>query len=178
MAEYILYIAQSLNGYIADQEGSVEWLHEQPNTDNNDYGYAAFLEDIDIVIMGSKTYESIIGFGVDWPYASCKTYIATRKKDYGIESPDTHLLPEIDRQTIQQIREESEKNIWLVGGGQLLASFLDHDAVDKMILFVFPLLLGQGIPLISGINRKKSFDLIDTTAYDTGIVKLVYRKKS
>lgn len=72
-----LFIATSIDGYIARKDGTLDWLDAIPNPDQLDYGYYAFYETVDTILMGRKTYEEVLGFGVDWPYPDCKTYVVS-----------------------------------------------------------------------------------------------------
>lgn len=91
-AKVVLYIATSLDGYIARADGSLHWLYALPNPGQTDHGYHDFFSKIGATIMGSNTYKEIIGFGVDWPYAEIDSYVVSGNKDTSIESPKTYLV--------------------------------------------------------------------------------------
>lgn len=177
MSEIKLYIATSLDGYIAREDGSIDWLDAVPNPDQIDHGYAEFYETIDTVILGRKTYEVILGFGVDWPYPDCKTYIVTSDSDYQVKTENTEVLNEVSREQVDLIKRHSQKNIWIVGGGKVITAFLNLGQVDEMILSVIPTILGKGIRLFPDSPRETSFELINVQAFETGAVNLTYRKK-
>jgi dihydrofolate reductase len=178
MKKVQLYIAASMDGYIAKEDGSVDWLHELPNPNQLDYGYKAFYDQVDTVIMGRKTYEDVLGFDIDWPYADSTTLVITRQRDYTPSTPNTRILHDVDHETIEGLTTNSKKNIWLVGGGALMTSFLHLNAIDELILFTMPILLGSGVPLFPEGTPEMLWDLSDVTSYETGVVRLTYHKKA
>ena len=174
MIKTVLYIATSLDGFIARPDGNLDWLTSMPNPQNHDYGYAEFLNTIGTIVMGRKTYHEIIGFGVDWPYNEIKSYVVTSDKDLKIQSPNTFLLTENLNDFVEEMKNQSNKDFWLVGGGQLIKSFLDAGLIDKMIITVIPKVIGQGIPLFAGTINETNWKLIEVVSFDTGVVNLTY----
>lgn len=172
-----LYIAMSLDGYIAREDDSLDWLTDFPNPDKLDYGYPAFYEGIDIVVMGRKTYDEIISFGVDWPYADCTSYVISSKLGLEVKSPDTFIVNDVSKGFIQKLRNESKKNIWLVGGGGLNSHFLGLNEIDEMIITIIPVVLGKGKPLFPNAPVESNFKLKNTEALSTGAVILTYERK-
>lgn len=145
-----LYIAISIDGYIAGEAGSIDWLESLDNPDQLDHGYTDFLAGADKVIMGRNTYEQVLGFGGDWPYGGKQTYVVTSQIDYTPTTPTTKVLTTLNEAAIQLLKAKSLQNIWLVGGGQVNAAFLRLGAIDEMILSVIPVALGKGAPLFAG----------------------------
>ncbi len=176
MFKTVLYIATSLDGFIARPDGSLDWLTSVPSPDTGDYGYAAFLERIGTTIMGRLTYDEIIGFGVEWPYAGLDTYVATKNSALKIQSPDTYLLTEDLREFVTELKRKAKNDIWLVGGGQLITAFINEGLLDKMIITIIPKIIGEGIPLFAGLSGETSWKLTETQSFDTGVVNLTYEK--
>lgn len=171
-----LFIATSINGFIARENGSIDWLESLENPDQIDHGYMDFLAGVDTVIMGRTTYEQVLDFGVDWPYVGKQTYVITRQSNYATQTPTTQVLSTLDEGAIQHLKAESQQNIWLVGGGEVNAAFLRLGAVDEMIISVIPVVLGGGRPLFAGETPLSRFTLQSATPYTTGVVNLHYRK--
>jgi dihydrofolate reductase len=146
MTKIQLYIATTLDGFIAREDGSLDWL-EFPNPNDIDHGYNDFIKGIDTVIMGRKTYDEVLGFGVEWPYSNCKSYIVSRDNNYKVKTINTELVHNINNDIIKKLKAKSNKNIWLVGGGSLITQFLNESAIDEMILSIIPTILGKGINL-------------------------------
>ena len=92
MGKVILYIATTLDGKIARNNGSLDWLYALPNPNQIDHGYAKFIDSIGTTIMGRKTYDEIISFGVDWPYKEMKSYVATNNESFSPETPNTWII--------------------------------------------------------------------------------------
>lgn len=176
MSKIILYIAKSLDGYIAKPNGDLEWLTSFPAPASGDYGYAALLDSIDTIIMGRKTYHELLGFGIEWPYSGFNTYIVTSNKALEIKSPDTFLITENIAERVAELTKKATKNIWLVGGGELVTAFLDHALIDTMIISIVPTILGEGIPLFAGKPTSSNWVLTNTEAFNTGLVNLTYQK--
>lgn len=172
----ILYIAQSIDGYIAKTDGSLDWLEQHPNPEKLDYGYYSFYNSISSTIMGNATYQEILGFGVDWPYPNCKSYIVSKNTQLEIKTPNTFLLNDLNLQTIDKIKVESQKNIWLIGGGKLIKSFLELKAIDEMIITTIPVLLGDGIPLFERGFKPQNFNLKHTQSFSNGVINIHYEK--
>ncbi len=177
MPKFVVYIATSIDGFIAREDGAVDWLDDLPNPNRIDHGYAGFYSGIDVVVMGRKTYEEILGFDVPWPYADCKTFVITSQAAYKITTPKTETIHILDEKTIRHIRSESKKDIWVVGGGQVVTSLVKLDAIDEMILSIIPIVLGSGISLFEGQPKETAFKLVTTETFETGVVSLTYRKK-
>ena len=178
MSKIQLYIATSIDGYIARKDGALDWLDNMPNPAGSDFGYTDFYEGVDTVIMGRKTYEEVLGFGVDWPYPDCKSLIATSQKDYEVNTPNTHVINDISQQSIDQIKNESHKNVWLIGGGDLVKHFLELEVLDEMFICVVPTLIGEGIPLFVERSGDRPFELSSSEAFPGGAVMMTYRRKS
>lgn len=176
MSNITLYIASSLDGYIADKNGSVVWLEEIPNPDKTDYGYTDFLKEIDTVVMGRTTYEQVLRFGDEWPYADQHTVVVSSDKSYEPRTQNTTVLSTLHRSVIEKLRSQSTKGIWLVGGGQLVSAFLKIHAIDRMLLFIMPMMLGCGIRLFPEESPTRSFDLKSVKNYNSGVVLLDYLK--
>jgi len=177
MKKIKLYIASSLDGYIAREDGSLDWLYELPNPDQEDYGYGDFLATVDTVVMGRKTYEEILGFGVEWPYSDFRTLIITSQEEYQVRTASTEAMSQLDQQGIDKLRAGSQKNIWLVGGGQIITEFLNLGAVDEMTISMVPRILGKGIQLFPGGPRETIFDLVSAVSFASGMVNLIYSRK-
>jgi len=177
MSRIQLFIAASIDGYIAREDHSIDWLDEMDDPDNGDYGYAHFIAGIDTVIMGRKTYDLVLGFDVDWPYADLKCLVVSSDQELSPTTPQTKVINILNEDTIQSIRAGSSKNIWLVGGGNLVSQFMHHEAIDDILLSVIPIVLGSGIPLFPGRSKETKFELINSRSYSTGAVMLNYKKK-
>jgi dihydrofolate reductase len=163
-----LYIAASLDNYIARPDGSTDWL---PTETGEDYGYDAFLEGVDTVVMGAKTYETILGFGIEWPYPQQKSYVFTRKTDRPAD-PNVRFISEDPCDFVRKLKAQPGKDIWLAGGGQINTLLLEAGLIDELILFIQPIVLGNGLPLFAGKVTDSSFEVKASKAYPSGMLQL------
>ena len=162
-----LFIACSLDGYIAKEDGSVNWL---PQTENS--GIDHFYKSIDTVLMGNTTYEQILTFE-KYPYKDKISYVFTRNPDQKKKDENVEFTSEVEEFTKKLILS-SGKDIWLVGGGDIISTFLNLKFVDELILSVIPVMLGKGIPLFKNITEERKLELIKTTEY-AELVELSYK---
>ena len=176
MIKTVLYIATSLDGFIARPDGNLDWLTSMPNPQKGDYGYTDFLNTVGTTIMGRKTYNEIIGFGIDWPYMELDSYVVTSDKKLKIQSPKTQVLTEKIKDFVNEIKNKTDKDIWLIGGGQLITKFINEGLLDKMIISVIPKIIGEGIPLFADKPKETNWKLIEVESFDTGVVNLTYEK--
>jgi len=171
--QVILYAATSLDGFIADKEGKVDWLSDPALAiEGEDFGYAEFYDSIDTTLMGYKTYSDILGFDVPFPYPDKKNYVFSRRK----RSPQEWvqiLNPDIPA-FIMDLKEQEGKHIWLVGGAQLNAFFLDQGLIDRLILTLAPLVLGGGVSIFEGTSSYHQLERLEIRSFDKGWLQLIY----
>jgi len=171
-----LYIAISLNGKIAKADGSVDWLESIPNPDKIDHGYSDFYKTIGTTIQGNKTYNQILSWGIDFPYADKKNYVFTRKK--GLENTEyVDFISENHIDFVKQLKKKKGKDIWAIGGGQLNTMLLNENLIDEIQVFVMPIILTDGIELFENLPKETKLKLIETKSYSTGTIELKYKVK-
>lgn len=181
MSQVILYVASSLDGYIARPDGSVDWLDEIPDPgkdDTEDYGYGDFYAGVDVVLMGRITYEQVLSFDVDYPYAGKEGYVFSRTR---AGERDEHVKFENGEDIagfVENLKRTNEGNLWLVGGGQLVREFLNLDLVDRIELFILPVILGQGLPLFPPSTPQRNLSLVGAHSYANGMAQLTYSRTS
>ena len=173
--EVILYIAMSLDGYIATTDQDISWLSivECPP---EDYGYHDFIKTIDTVIMGRKTYEKVLSFGIDFPHKDKKCYVISRTKtgkDENVEFYQGSL-----RDLIANIRQTEGKHIFCDGGAEVVFELMKHGLIDRYILSVIPILLGNGVRLFKEGSIRQTLELVNCRSYPTGLVQMEYSKKA
>lgn len=176
MPKTILYIATTIDGYIARPDGNIDWLTSFPPPESGDYGYAALLESIGTIVMGRRTYDDILGFGIEWPYTGFTTYVVTHNKEYTASTPQTFIINEDAVGALRSIKDTAEKDIWIVGGGEIIKELLTEDLIDTMIIAIIPVIIGQGISLFKAPVPQSSWQLIKTESFSTGAVNLHYQK--
>jgi dihydrofolate reductase len=169
-----LYIAQSLDGFVADEEGGVRWLEEAG--EGGDFGYDEFFRGVGAVVMGSTTYEQILSWDISWPYPEMPNWVFTTRELGTPDGADVRFVQGRPGERMAEIDASAGgKNVWLVGGGDLVRQFVDDHVLDELILFVAPLLLGRGVPLFEGTVPTAAV-LTEVKAYPgTGFAELRYR---
>lgn len=173
MRKVILYIAASMDGKIARKDDSIDWL---PDIDGEDYGYEPFYDSIDTLLMGYKTYEVCVGFP-EWHYAGKKVLVFSRNPEKTVV-PQAELLTEDVAETIRRLKAEPGKDIWLVGGGELVRQAHDAGLIDEYIVTLIPIILGEGVELFPAIHREQALTLVKQKAYASGCVMLYFEPKS
>jgi len=165
----VLYrVATSLDGYIAGPNGEIDWIVPDPTVD-----FASLYANIDTVLLGRRTYELTLQPGAPpWP-AGWRIYVCSRTLDPAQHPAVTVLDANVDT-AVAALRAESGRDIWLFGGGSLFASLLAADMVDDIELAVMPVLLGDGVPVLSPGAPRSRLTLTRSSASPSGIVNLHY----
>jgi len=169
--KFIVYVATSADGFIARADGSVDWLNS-PRLKGT-HGMGAFYRSIDTCILGRKTYEQAVKFGMTSGYSGKKNFVLSRTLTKAA-SPKISIIDDEVTVFAERLRGKKGKHIWLVGGADLIASFLDADAVDEFIIHVIPHMIGDGIPLVSPRHRDLPLKLLTSRAFADGVVRLRY----
>ena len=165
MTKIIVYIASSLDGYIARENGDIDWLPKPSES-----GYNAFYKSVDTVIMGKTTYDQVLTFG-EYPYKDKKSFVFTRTNQNKDENAE--FVSDVEK-FVKDGFPNAGENIWLVGGAQIISSFLKQGVVDEIIISVIPILLGKGIPLFKNIENETKLEFVKTEKYGQ-LVDLHYK---
>jgi dihydrofolate reductase len=156
MSNYV-YIATSLDGYIADKNNQIDWLHEVPNPDHSDLGFNQFINDIDALIMGRNTFDTVLSFGGDWPYTKPVYVLSNTMKSVPEGYEDKVFI--VNGKLVDIIQTLKDKNLinLYIDGGATIQSFLKEDLIDELIITTIPILLGGGIPLFGELSAPLKF---------------------
>ncbi len=168
MRKLTLFIACSLDGYIAREDGSVDWLFTDA-----DYGYRKFFSSIGTMLMGRKTYEKALSLG-DRSYGEKKWVVLSRK---GGSGPHGVVFAHDPLATARRLRRGRGKGIWLVGGSEIAAQLLAAGLIDEMVISVHPIILGGGIPLFRKGVRETRMRLVRSKAFRSGLVQMVFARR-
>jgi len=174
MTNYI-YIATSLDGFIATSDGKIDWLNEIPNPENSDYGFAEFMNSIDALVMGRKSFEKVLPFD-SWPYnkpvfvlSNTLTTLPENMADKAeIINGDLHDI-------IKKLNEQGYSKLY-IDGGRTIQNFLKEDLIDEMIITKIPILLGKGIPLFGEIDQRLKFKHMRTEVFNNSLVMSYYSR--
>ncbi len=171
-----VYIATSLDGYIADKNGGIEWLNDIPNPDNDDFGYTDFMEKIDAIVMGRNTFQKVLTFG-GWPYIKAVYVVSSSITELPDELSDkVKILNCNPLDLVERLNKEGHKNLY-IDGGLLIQSFLSEDLIDELIITTIPILLGNGISLFGELNNSLKFSHVKTEILLNSLVKSTYKRQ-
>lgn len=171
-----VFIATSLDGYIADKNGNIDWLQKIPNPTQNDMGYQEFISQVDAIIMGRKTFETICGFNIDWPYTKPVFVLTNTLKDVPIGFEDKIDFVKGDlRNVIANVHEKGYFNLY-IDGGKTIQRFLKEDLIDELTITIIPYLLGDGVSLFSKMTTRLLFECVDSKIYLNKIVQNKFKR--
>ncbi len=172
-----VFIATSLDGFIADKNGNIDWLHENPSPSGNDGGYSDFIQTVDALIMGRGTYETVLGFDCEWPYSK-KVFVLSnslKEVDPSLKGKAEVITGNL-RQIVKDLNDQGYRNLY-IDGGKTIQSFLREGLIDELIITQVPILLGNGIPLFGELSDRVRLKHLDTKAFDNGLVQSHYTVK-
>jgi dihydrofolate reductase len=170
----ILYIAMSLDGYIAKEDGNIDFLSMVEAT-GEDYGYYEFIKTVDTVIMGRKTYDKVLSFNIPFPHADKNTYVITRKvrpQEGNINFYNSDL-----KALIQSLKTSPGKHIYIDGGAELVNELMKENLIDEFVISIIPIFLGNGIRLFKAERPELKLSLIKCLHFKKGLVQLHYSLK-
>jgi len=172
MRKVKLFIASSLDCYIAREDGGIDWLFTDA-----DYGYTKFYDSIDTIIVGRKSYDQSLTLD-EYPYKGKKVYVFTRNKvrkknnnnEQDVEYIDTNI-----QDFVTNLTQSIGKDVWLLGGGEIVSVLLNAGLVDEIILSIHPIILGTGIPLLRNIQKEVNLKLENSLSFESGLMQLCYK---
>ena len=171
----IVYIATSIDGFIARKNGSIDWLMDIPNPDGSDFGFNDFMKGIDAIVMGRNTFEQVLTFG-EWPYAK-PVFVLSSK----LEEVPKNLVNKAEIISgepgfiTKELNSRQFKNLY-IDGGKTVQNFLKCDLIDELIITRIPILLGEGIQLFADLNKEQKYEHIGTEIFNNSLVKSHYKK--
>lgn len=171
--QVILYIAMSLDGYIAKPNDDISFL-SMVEQEGQDYGYADFIKTVDAVIVGRKTYDKVISMGFDFPHADKDAYIVTRtpKPNIGNVKFYTGDLKTL----VNQLKNQDGKNIFCDGGAEIVNELLKEDLIDEFMISVIPILVGDGTKLFANGRPEQLLQLVSVKSFNKGLTQLHYKR--
>jgi dihydrofolate reductase len=177
MTKCSVYIATSLDGFISRTDGSIDWLNDFSARipEGEDLGYAQFMSDVDVLVMGRNTFEQVLTFGA-WPYGSTPVVVLSRQlKTFPDNVPDTvSLSAEEPGKLVQRLSASGWKHLY-IDGGLTIQSFLKAGLIDEITITVIPILLGDGKPLFGPLPADVELELVESKTLDFGFVQSKYR---
>lgn len=172
----IVHIATSADGYIARPDGDLEWLTAR-RAPKGYYGMETFVRSIDTKVLGRKTYEASVRLGATFD-SKTRYFVFSRRAPPADAPSGVEFVSEAIGPFVARLRDHPGKNIWLMGGGDVIASFLDAGAIDEFVVTVVPVFIGDGIPLMARRHRNVPLDLQSSERFEDGVVQLHYRLRT
>jgi dihydrofolate reductase len=169
----IVHIATSADGYIARPDGDIAWLTERPEPEGF-YGLIAFANTIDVKVMGRKTFEISLELGEKFSDHN-RAVVFSRQPPPAKLPPGVEWVSEPIAPYMERLRAQPGKDIWMMGGGDLIASFLDANAIDEFVISIVPVFIGDGVPLIGRCHRQTEMALVSSQRFPDGLVQNHYR---
>ena len=169
-----VYIATSVDGFIAREDGSVDWLSAGEEVGSEDYGYRDFINSVDALVMGRNTYEPVLSFG-DWPYGDKPVMVLTSRQ-LKIPEKISNTVSEMSGspgEIIQQLSERGYKHLY-IDGGKTIQAFLREGLIQTLIITRVPILIGSGIPLFGELPHDIKLRHLETQQFDNGLVQSKY----
>ncbi|TDB39111.1 MAG: dihydrofolate reductase [Actinobacteria bacterium] len=171
MLEVIYYVASSLDGFIATPDGGVDWLAPFQDSDE-DYGYSAFYDSIDAILIGSRTYEQSLTFG-EWPYPGKPVWVFSRRP-LAVGGDDVMVTDRKPREVLGEIESRGLRRAWLVGGGALAGSMRASGLITEYVVSIMPVTLGAGIGVFGASGPPERLQRQQTTEYPDGVLQVRY----
>ncbi len=171
-----VFIATSLDGFIAGPGGNIEFLETFPAPEGDDMGYSAFMQGIDAILMGRNTFETVLGFGIPWPFEKPVFVWSNTLQEIPAELKEKVSLVRGNVQDVLVEINNTGFSSLYIDGGKTIQSFINEDLIHEMTLTTIPVLIGEGIPLFSGEKGLKKFQCIKTKLYPNGVVQSTYEK--
>ena len=168
----IVHIAASADGYIARPDGRLDWLTSRP-APKGFYGMPQFTRSVDAKLLGRKTFDLSVEMGAPFS-ADDRHYVFSRRPPPASVPAGVEFVSQPIGAFAKRLREQAGKNIWMMGGGEIIASFLDEDAIDEFIISVVPIFIGEGIPLIGPRHREVPLTLRSVRPFPDGVVQVHY----
>lgn len=175
MRKLIVYIAMSLDGYIAGPGDDLSFL-SAVETEGEDYGYAAFCKKVDTVIIGRKSYEKVLAMGFDYPHTDKQVYVVSRRPRPEACTDSLQFYCGPLPLLVAQLKSREGAHIYCDGGAEIVTQLLGEQLVDELILSVVPVLLGSGVRLFGECIPATTLTLIDSKSFSSGLVQLHYQR--
>lgn len=170
----ILYIAMSLDGYIAKPNDDLSFL-SIVEMEGEDYGYKNFITSIDKVIIGRRTYDWVMNQAPEFIHSDLDTFVMTRTPRPS--AGKTNFYNGNLKELVLSLKSQEGKNIFVDGGAEIVNELLAENLIDEFIISIIPIMIGDGIRLFKKGRPEQELELIDVKSFKTGLVQLHYRQR-
>lgn len=172
-----VFIAMSIDGFIADRNGGLDWLYAVPNPEGLDMGYNDFISGVDAIVMGRSTFETVCGFDCEWPYPIPVFVLSQTLQEIPEAYKEKAQLVSGDLQDVVRLINNKGYLRLYIDGGKTIQSFLNEDLIDDLIVSTIPVVLGGGAPLFGTTSEALNFELVSSQIYLDNVIQTHYRRK-
>ena len=170
-----VYIATSIDGFIAKKNGDINWLMDVPNPEGSDFGFNEFMNSVDAIVMGRLTYEQVLKFS-EWPYNKPVFVLSSTLKSVPEFLNDkVNIIKGNPKSIIEKLNSMKYSNLY-IDGGKTVQEFLKEDLIDELIITRISILLGDGIPLFSKLINDQKYEHLATEIFNNTLVKSHYKR--
>ena len=170
----LVYIGASLDGYIADKNGNIDYLNTFPPPEGDDMGFANFMNSVDALLMGRNTFETVCNFDIDWPYTKPVFVLSNSLKSIPEKARDKAFVINGNlKEVLAEIHSKGYKNLY-IDGGKTIQSFISAELISEMIITTIPVLIGGGTSLFGELNNQQKYKCIESKVFENGVVQNHY----
>jgi dihydrofolate reductase len=174
MTKTILYIATSLDGFVAGKNDDISWLFPYNDVD---YGFDEFFTHIGAIIQGRRTYDIEMQQGWETPHPLPTFVLSNNMSEEIPKCADVAFTHEDIAEVLKKAKKLTDKDIWIEGGANVAQQFLRRELIDEIVLSFIPLMLGDGVRLFDNIDKQIDLSLVDLKRFDKGLVQVIYARK-
>jgi dihydrofolate reductase len=176
MAKTSYYVAVSLDGFLAREDGVMDWLANYAKPLETPYDYEPFYQTVSAVVMGRKTYDTVLGFG-GYPYQGKPGLVLSKNTDFQVNESGVESVSTNWKEKVMELKRSVEDRVWLVGGGETASLFVRENLLDEIIITIIPETIGAGIQWLGSTPLSASWLLSEHHMSKNGVVQLVYSKR-
>lgn len=170
------YLGMSLDGFIAGPNDELDWLDELDHIDGVDYGYAQFMASVDALIMGRRTFETVIGLVEEWPYDKPVLVMSSTLTELPNHASGCEIFGGTPAEAIAECKSRGWSKLY-VDGGKLASGFANEKLLDELIISVLPVALGEGVAVFGALTDHTWFDHVSTESFANGMVQHTYKPR-
>ena len=176
MAKTSYYVAISLDGFLAREDGAVDWLSNYTEPLETPYDYEPFYQTVSALVMGRKTYDTVLSFG-EYPYKGKPGLVISKNPDLKVNEPGVELALSDWKEKLETLKSSAKDRVWLVGGGEIASLFVNENLLDEIILTIIPETIGTGIQWLGNTSLSAGWLLTEQHLSKNGVIQLLYSKR-
>ena len=176
MAKTSYYVAISLDGFLAREDGAVDWLSNYTEPLETPYDYEPFYQTVSALVMGRKTYDTVLSFG-EYPYKGKPGLVISKNADFKVNETGVELVSSDWKEKLETLKSSAKDRVWLVGGGEIASLFVNENLLDEIILTIIPETIGTGIQWLGNTSLSAGWLFSEQHLSKNGVIQLLYSKR-